>query len=47
MYKRVFLTVLDSLGAGAAPDAADYGDAGSGTLDALLESGLLRCPHLR
>lgn len=47
MYKRVFLTVLDSLGAGAAPDAADYGDAGSGTLDALLESGLLHCPHLR
>lgn len=29
---RVFLIVLDSVGIGAAPDAADYGDAGANTL---------------
>lgn len=30
--KRVVLIVLDSLGVGALPDAAEYGDAGSNTL---------------
>lgn len=30
--KRVFLIVLDSVGIGEAPDAADYGDAGSHTV---------------
>ena len=27
----VFLTVLDAVGAGEAPDAAEYGDAGTNT----------------
>jgi len=31
-YKRVFTVVVDSLGVGALPDAADYGDAGTDTL---------------
>ena len=31
-YKRIFTIVVDSLGAGAMPDAADYGDAGADTL---------------
>ena len=31
-YKRIFTIVVDSLGAGALPDAADYGDAGTETL---------------
>ena len=30
--KRVFLVVLDSVGAGALPDAAEYGDVGANTL---------------
>ena len=34
--QRVFLFVLDSLGAGALPDAAGYGDAGSDTLRAVM-----------
>ena len=34
---RVFLTVLDAVGAGEAPDAADYGDAGSNTLGHVIE----------
>lgn len=29
---KVILTILDSVGIGAAPDAADYGDSGSATL---------------
>ena len=32
--KRVFLIVLDSVGIGEMPDAADYGDAGSNTIKA-------------
>lgn len=31
-YKRIFTIVVDSLGAGAAPDANQYGDAGADTL---------------
>lgn len=31
-YKRIFTIVVDSLGAGALPDAADYGDAGTDTI---------------
>ncbi len=31
-YRRIFTIVVDSLGAGALPDAADYGDAGTDTL---------------
>ena len=30
--KRVFLIVLDSVGVGEAPDAADFGDVGSHTV---------------
>ena len=30
--RRVFWIVLDSVGLGGAPDAADFGDAGSDTL---------------
>ena len=37
-YKRIFTIVIDSLGAGAMPDAADYGDAGSDTLGHISES---------
>ena len=31
-YKRIFTIVIDSLGVGALPDAADYGDVGTDTL---------------
>ena len=31
-YRRIFVVVLDSLGAGAMDDAAQYGDAGTDTL---------------
>ncbi len=44
--KRVFLTVLDSVGAGAAPDAAAFGDAGAHTLKTVSGSSKLHIPNL-
>lgn len=37
-YKRIFTIVIDSLGVGALPDAADYGDSGTDTLRHISES---------
>lgn len=37
-YKRIFTIVIDSLGAGAMPDAAEYGDVGTDTLGHISES---------
>lgn len=45
--KRVFLIVLDSMGVGQAPDAAQYGDEGSHTLGALCTSDRLQIPTLQ
>jgi phosphopentomutase len=44
---RVILIVLDSVGAGALPDAAAYGDAGSDTLGHIAEARPLAVPTLR
>ena len=44
--KRVFLIVLDSLGAGEAPDAAKFGDAGAHTLRSLSKSNQLNIKNL-
>ena len=44
--KRVFLIVLDSLGVGAAPDAADFGDGACNTLLSLVRSEGFSAPHL-
>ncbi len=46
MKKRVFLIVLDSVGAGEAPDAEKFGDVGAHTLKALWESGKLNIKNL-
>ncbi len=44
---RAIVLVLDSVGAGELPDAADYGDAGSNTLsNTAAASGGLSMPHL-
>ncbi len=44
---RVFLIVLDGVGVGALPDAADFGDAGSDSLGQTSRAvGGLRLPHL-
>ena len=47
MAKRVFLIVLDSVGIGEEPDAADYGDVGSNTLRTCWRSGNLHVPNLQ
>ena len=44
--KRVFLIVLDSFGIGAAPDAADFGDAGANTLGSCATSDKLNLPNM-
>lgn len=43
---RVFLIVLDSVGIGALPDAAAFGDAGSNTLKSCSESAAFSLPNL-
>jgi phosphopentomutase len=45
-FDRVALVVLDSLGAGAMPDAAEWGDAGADTLGHILASREVRLPNL-
>jgi phosphopentomutase len=45
-FKRIFWIVLDSVGIGALPDAADYGDVGRSTLGHIAESRPLRLPTL-
>lgn len=45
--KRVFLIVLDSVGIGEMPDAAEYGDAGSNTLLAASKSRHFSMPNMR
>ena len=45
--KRVILMVLDSVGIGEMPDAAEYGDAGSNTLKAASTSQYFSMPNMR
>ncbi len=45
-FRRIVLIVLDSVGIGEAPDAAEYGDAGSDTLGNLARARTLRVPNL-
>ena len=46
MTKRVFLIVLDSFGIGEAPDAANFGDAGTNTLAGVNKTGILNIPNM-
>ena len=43
---RVFLTVLDATGAGEAPDAAEYGDAGTNTLGHVIAACNPKLPNM-
>jgi phosphopentomutase len=45
-FERVIWIVLDSVGIGALPDAADYGDVGRNTLGHIAESRPLKVPTL-
>jgi phosphopentomutase len=46
-FERIALIVLDSLGAGEMPDAAEWGDAGSDTLGHICASRQVRLPNLQ
>lgn len=46
MFHRVIWIVLDSVGIGAMPDAADYGDVGSDTLGNIARLRRLHLPNL-
>src|SRR5215213_3565198 len=46
-FRRVIWIVLDSVGIGEMPDAADYGDAGSDTLGNLARVRPMRLPNLQ
>jgi phosphopentomutase len=46
MYERIFWIVLDSVGVGELPDAADYGDVGRNTLGHIAEWRPLQIPNL-
>lgn len=45
--KRVFLIVLDSVGIGEMPDAAEFGDEGSNTLKAVSQDKHFAMPNMR
>jgi phosphopentomutase len=45
-FRRIIWIVLDSVGIGELPDAADYGDAGRDTLGHIARSRPLRLPNL-
>lgn len=45
--KRAFLIVLDSVGIGAMPDAAEYGDAGSNTLRSAFTNPNFKMDNMR
>src|SRR5712692_320065 len=46
MFGRIIWIVLDSVGIGAMPDAADYGDVGSDTLGNIARLSGLKLPNL-
>src|ERR1051325_5536519 len=46
-FNRIVLIVLDSVGIGEMPDAADYGDEGADTLGHTLASREVRIPNLQ
>ncbi|PYT04461.1 MAG: phosphopentomutase [Acidobacteria bacterium] len=46
-FNRIVLVVLDSVGIGEMPDAADYGDRGADTLGHALGSREVRIPNLQ
>ena len=45
--KRILLIVLDSVGIGEMPDAADFGDEGSHTVRAAASSKYFSMPNMR
>lgn len=47
MINRAIIIVLDSFGIGAAPDADEYGDVGSNTLEGIYNNSNLNIPNMK
>lgn len=47
MIDRAIIIVLDSFGVGEAPDAAEYGDVGSNTLEGIYYNTTLNIPNMK
>ncbi|MEY8291219.1 phosphopentomutase [Carnobacteriaceae bacterium 52-44] len=47
MFKRIHLVILDSVGIGEAPDAAEFGDKGANTLGHIAEVAGLSVPNMQ
>lgn len=47
MFKRIHLVILDSVGIGEAPDAAEFGDKGANTLGHIAEVAGLSAPNMQ
>lgn len=47
MFNRIHLLVMDSVGIGEAPDAADFGDEGTHTLGHIAETAGLSLPNMQ
>lgn len=47
MFKRVIIVVMDSVGVGALPDAAEYGDEGSNTIGNIAKKAGLNLPNFQ
>jgi phosphopentomutase len=47
MINRAIIIVLDSFGVGEAPDAAEYGDVGSNTLEGIYNNTTLNIPNMK
>lgn len=47
MNKRAIIIVLDSFGVGEAPDAKEYGDEGSNTLEGIYNNTTLTIPNMK
>lgn len=47
MINRAIIIVLDSFGVGEAPDAAEYGDVGSNTLEGIYYNSKLNIPNMK
>ena len=47
MINRAIIIVLDSFGVGALPDASEYGDDGSNTLEGIYYNTSLNIPNMK
>ena len=47
MINRAIIIVLDSFGVGETPDAIEYGDVGSNTLEGIYNNTSLNIPNMK